>query len=59
MAKMHLVAIAKVFYIIFDVLFLLLFAASQLKKELLGLISNYFAIVEINSHSILYLYYLV
>lgn len=50
---MNPVIIAKFFHIIYNVVFMSLLAASQLKGGLPGLISNYFAIIETNGHSIL------
>ena len=50
------VAIAKFFYIICDAIFMSLFSASQIKRGLLGPISNYFGIVEINNYGMFYLY---
>ena len=55
-ATMNLVAVAKFLYIICDAIFMSLFGAGQIKKELLGPISSYFGIVKRNSHEMLYLY---
>ena len=38
---------------------MLLFFAGKLKKELLGLILNYFATIKINDYSIFYFHYLI
>lgn len=54
---MNPITIVKFFHIICDVVFNLLLATSQAKVRLLGLISTYFAIIEITGREILYLHY--
>lgn len=55
----NLLTVIKFFCIIYNALFLLLFTIGQIEKGLLRLILNFSVISKINSHSILYLYYLV
>lgn len=56
---MNSIAVAKFIHIIYDTIFISLFGTSQIEGGLLGPISNYFGIVEINRHRILYLHYLI
>ena len=56
---MNPVAVAKFFYIIYDAVFMSLFAAGQTKEGLLGPILNYFAIVKTNGREMLHLHCLV
>lgn len=53
------ITIAMFFYIIYKALFISLLATSEIKKKLLELISNYFAIIETNKYRMLYLYCLI
>lgn len=53
------IIIAKFFHIIHKALFIFLSATSEVKKRLLKLILNYFIIVEINRHKMLYLHCLI
>lgn len=58
-AIMNPITIAKLFYIIYDAIFIFLFGASQTKKEFLGLLSSYFNTVKTNGYEMLYLHYLI
>ncbi len=58
-ATINPVAIAKIFHIIYDAIFMFLLNASQTERGLLRPISNYFDIVEMNNCGILYLHCLV
>ena len=58
-ATMNPVAVAKFFHIICNLIFMSLFAASQIKKGLLGLILNYFATIKINGCRMFYFHYFV
>ncbi len=55
----NLIAIAKFFHIICDIIFIFLFDVDKTAGGLFGPISNCFAIVETNGHGMLPLYYLV
>lgn len=59
MAIMNSVTMAKFFYIIYDTLFVFLLTNIKLQKKLLKAISNYFAMIKINSYNIFYLHYFV
>lgn len=59
MAIINSIAIIKFFYIIYKVLFISLLAIGKIKKRLLGVISNYFIIIETNRHKIFYLHYFI
>lgn len=50
------VAVAKFFYIIYDAIFISLFGGDEIKQGLLGPISNYYDIIEMNGHEIFYLH---
>ena len=56
---MNLIAITKIFHIIYNAIFISLFEKSQIKGKFLKSISNNFGIVETNACEILYLYYLI
>lgn len=57
---MNPIAIAKLYHIICNVIFIALFGAAQTKKRLLtSPLSNDLGIIETNSYEMLYLYYLV
>lgn len=56
---MDILAMAKFFYLICKALFVSFLAFRKLKRKLLGLVSNYFAIIETNGHGMLHLHYLV
>ena len=58
-ATINPVAVAKFFNIICNVVFILLFAAGQIERGLLGPISNYFATIKTNGRGMLHLHYLV
>lgn len=53
------VAVAKFSHLICDVVFISLFAISQLERGLQGPITNYFVTIETNSHGILHLHCLI
>lgn len=55
-AIINLVIKAKFFYIICKILFISLLAINKIKKKLLKLILNDFAVIKINKYKILYLH---
>lgn len=59
MTTMNPIAITKFFHITSDIVFILLLVGSYLGEGLLRSITNYFATMETNSHSIFQLYYFV
>ena len=55
-ATINSIAIAKFFHIIYNAIFMSLFAANQIERRLLGPILNYFTTLKVNSYEILYLH---
>lgn len=56
---MNLVAVAKFFYIICNVILISLFVTEQIKKGLLGSILNFFATIRTNGHRMLHFHCLI